>query len=537
MSKGLVEGDSLIAIANSIRTKTGDSDTYTPSEMADAILSISNGSSDEKISEIVRSNFSEKKELNRMSVEHGYFDSNTNTLKISQESENRLVVYPVAYGSDYAIFRELKDESYYIVELAEEIHDGVSAIPVYNLAQNGWNGYYYTPSSVNIRYIAVNCVYLSSTHNEENIIDALHVCRGLYDFNSYFIGKRGPYKTVKQNLNIAALSTVESISNLYSDAVFANSESFALPFPIVGQPTQDNPHNIASINFIQSMTNSDVLSAIEEIGGYTSKTTIGYSTGYNNDETMAIKLFTYRSAIANSKNSFSLHAKKILVTAGVHGNEKGAVYSLINFIRLLNSNNPSVVNTILNNYDIDIIPCVNPWGFNTESRKNPSGVDLNRNFHYGWDGSTNTEKGSAPLSESESAAVAQVITENQYDYIVDWHEASLSNGTYVATENVNFAKVFFDMIRAQFESIKLRFGSNPVQAQGQGVAERNTLPSLANEMLATSGINNGTIFEQAWGGSAAKWSSANICIGLECFVNYLLNLCKYDKLNLQSAQE
>lgn len=43
MSKGLVERDSLTAIANAIRSKTGSSDTYTPAEMASAIQSITTG--------------------------------------------------------------------------------------------------------------------------------------------------------------------------------------------------------------------------------------------------------------------------------------------------------------------------------------------------------------------------------------------------------------------------------------------------------------------------------------------------------------
>lgn len=44
MSKGLVERDSLTAIANAIRSKTGGSDTYTPAEMAPAILELASSS-------------------------------------------------------------------------------------------------------------------------------------------------------------------------------------------------------------------------------------------------------------------------------------------------------------------------------------------------------------------------------------------------------------------------------------------------------------------------------------------------------------
>ncbi len=56
MANVIVEEQSLIDIANSIRTKNGTSNTYKPSEMASAIESITGGSSEDLSSELTTQN-------------------------------------------------------------------------------------------------------------------------------------------------------------------------------------------------------------------------------------------------------------------------------------------------------------------------------------------------------------------------------------------------------------------------------------------------------------------------------------------------
>ena len=66
-----------------------------------------------------------------------------------------------------------------------------------------------------------------------------------------------------------------------------------------------------------------------------------------------------------------------------------------------------------------VIPCANPAGFVNMTRGNgnvvvnENGVDLNRNFTYGWNlfvSGTTTYKGSAPLSEKESQYIDAVMS-------------------------------------------------------------------------------------------------------------------------------
>lgn len=473
--------------------------------------------------------YSQKTELEYENIESGYYDGNSGTIRISANSNNVLVIFPVSYGKKYTVFRELINELYYIYELDEYPTNGISARHIYSLRVNGWTGYFYTPTVNTAKYIAINCVFSSSVNTRSEIINALHFCEGLYEFNYYYINRNTPYKIKKKNHNVSALDSAGELDYSFADALFGMKNSFSLPFPIEGQPNQSNPHNINDFNVIQRLLYSDILNSYEAIGGYSSVETIGYAQGFNGNSSMALKLYKYRSNVASAKNSFSLKPKKILITSGVHGEEKGAVYGLMNFVKILMDSVPSSAKIILNTFDVDIIPCVNPWGFNNETRENYNGVNLNRNFSYNWNAYSGDDKGTSALSESESSAVSAIIVENQYDYIVDWHEAKLSNGTYVATQNIDFAKIYFEKIRKIYNSMFLRYSVNPIQATDQGVAEYNTIPSLANEALAQFSTNNGLIFEQAWGGSSNKWSSVFVSTGLECFINLLLEYVSLDR--------
>lgn len=65
--------------------------------------------------------------------------------------------------------------------------------------------------------------------------------------------------------------------------------------------------------------------------------------------------------------------KKVIISAGTHGNESGGIGTLINTLeRILH--NPE----IRNHYDITVIPYINPGGVSKNTRKTLSNVDVNR---------------------------------------------------------------------------------------------------------------------------------------------------------------
>lgn len=73
--------------------------------------------------------------------------------------------------------------------------------------------------------------------------------------------------------------------------------------------------------------------------------------------------------------------RRILLTLGMHsGKEKESIKGTIAAIEDLLSSSEEWAMFIKNNFIIDIIPCVNPWGLVNNSSLNSAGINLNRDF-------------------------------------------------------------------------------------------------------------------------------------------------------------
>jgi len=64
--------------------------------------------------------------------------------------------------------------------------------------------------------------------------------------------------------------------------------------------------------------------------------------------------------------------RRVLLSAGIHGDEPAGVYALLDFL-----NGPILEYSNLN---FSVFPCLNPWGFEHDSRYNANGNDINRCF-------------------------------------------------------------------------------------------------------------------------------------------------------------
>ena len=106
-------------------------------------------------------------------------------------------------------------------------------------------------------------------------------------------------------------------------------------------------------------------------------------------------------------------SKKVLLLAGMHGNETGAVHTL----RALRDGRP------IDGADIWVVPVVNPDGVARNTRQNARKVDLNRNFSTKWaklGGAVNS--GSKAFSEPESRAVRDFADEIGPTYTISFHQ-------------------------------------------------------------------------------------------------------------------
>jgi hypothetical protein len=114
---------------------------------------------------------------------------------------------------------------------------------------------------------------------------------------------------------------------------------------------------------------------------------------------------------------------EIRFTGCHHGNEKISTAILLYYIkRLLREyyENP-LINYLINNREIWIIPILNPDGYVRNRRYNYNNVDLNRDYGYMWAGSGNSP---APFSQVETRLMRELSLKNNFSFSFDYHSAA-----------------------------------------------------------------------------------------------------------------
>lgn len=111
---------------------------------------------------------------------------------------------------------------------------------------------------------------------------------------------------------------------------------------------------------------------------------------------------------------------KILMVGGVHGNETEGIVFMQYFCGEFACNNMSIFD-----YDIFLIPVLNPDGLMGFKRHNDNGVDLNRNMPTkDWQGGKKGEKyygGESAGSEPENQVLVKVLDSFKPQYIISFH--------------------------------------------------------------------------------------------------------------------
>ena len=101
--------------------------------------------------------------------------------------------------------------------------------------------------------------------------------------------------------------------------------------------------------------------------------------------------------------------RRIIVVGAVHGNEPASPPTV-----------RSLVDVVLpTDFELWLVPTLNADGVAAGTRWNANGVDLNRNFPWGWRAD---DGGPGPLSEPETQAIAAVIEQVQPDVVVWVHQ-------------------------------------------------------------------------------------------------------------------
>jgi predicted deacylase len=108
-------------------------------------------------------------------------------------------------------------------------------------------------------------------------------------------------------------------------------------------------------------------------------------------------------------------AVRVLILAGIHGNERESVALADRFVRHLKTRPGTQPDSA-----VAIIPCANPDGYYRNTRANANGIDLNRNFP-----ATNfraaRQASTRPADQPETIALMRVIEELRPSLIISIH--------------------------------------------------------------------------------------------------------------------
>jgi len=114
---------------------------------------------------------------------------------------------------------------------------------------------------------------------------------------------------------------------------------------------------------------------------------------------------------------------EILFDGGIHGNEVGASQNVIQFARdlCLAYGTDTYITNMVNNREIWLYYCVNPYGRDNMTRENGNQVDINRDYGYVWGG----EGGSiGPFSQPETKALRDCQYSNQFVSYTNYHSGT-----------------------------------------------------------------------------------------------------------------
>lgn len=105
------------------------------------------------------------------------------------------------------------------------------------------------------------------------------------------------------------------------------------------------------------------------------------------------------------------NSRRALISAGIHGDEPGGVESVLSFLQ------HDRFTPYINNWEITLLPCINPYGYEFNTRENHQGKDLNRLF-----------KVTEPPVEVK---FAQSLLNTPFEITLELHEDNESSGYYL----------------------------------------------------------------------------------------------------------
>ena len=226
--------------------------------------------------------------------------------------------------------------------------------------------------------------------------------------------------------------------------------------------------------------------------GYVKKKNLGNSV--NGKPLYEITLNAHRT---DSRESIPHSKPKIVIIGSLHGNEKTPAFSIYNLVNLLTHHwhENKMLEFLRFNVDLKIIPLTNPDGFDSETRMNANGIDLNRDFPADWVNITSgsSTNGDAPLSQPESQIIYNWLSNHQdavlgIDYHNSLYDASLEFACWAGTLTENNAKVMQNVISLMGRHWQLEYPQFPQDITHQFGDVRSSSNGTLTRQMTDYGI-------------------------------------------------
>lgn len=298
---------------------------------------------------------------------------------------------------------------------------------------------------------------------------------------------------------------------------------------------------VPALTTLQTYTTSQIIALYDELMAsnpdYITKTALGTDSLGENIYRYDFKPRPVPTVYVSNQKVNTKFPKMILI-AGMHGEEKAGVYNLYQSLKQITENwkNDELLETLRWNVNIIVIPIVNNYGFNNSVRKNENGVDLARNFTAGWELNTAlpadpTYAGTTPFSEKGSQIISQVIQDNKDAiYFTSFHNFTAADGSNDFIWGSNATKLQVNLVKQLVSKMTRKW-----KKEYNWLPQDNTTflgysdasaPNGSEGMYAASlGIQAGTFEVSAkmpYEPSAVSYSSIAITLGVEAFINWLV---------------
>jgi hypothetical protein len=156
--------------------------------------------------------------------------------------------------------------------------------------------------------------------------------------------------------------------------------------------------------------------------------------------------------------------KHILVTGGVHGEEPAGTYAALDLISYFANHR-----MYDKDFTVHIYPCLNPWGYEHDTRENAEGMDINRGF-----------------KEKIEVAECRMFADNlkkvgikEYEFTIDFHEGSRNQiwKNFTIDDNPDGAWLY-----ELCHNHDKRMGRQMIEAVRQSVSPVNTLKKVYDDI-------------------------------------------------------